>query len=237
VEVPGVEVVNPFKPLEPLAAEPAVGGRALILDPDAGFGNIAMDSYFSESAFRAKATTIRAPGKFGAWTVDLGDVGLHVDDFAVQNGFGNAVDLNGTRAGSMFQSINVKIGVPYRIKFLMSGNWTTNPGKARTLTVRYGNEKATFTINKPADWSVTNMHWVEKTIDFVAQRDLVGLRFSSDNPGMPDGPVICQVQLMSELTPPGPLDSIPVPLPQNPRDSEGAEPESNPAAPVASALT
>lgn len=215
VAVPGVEVVNPFKPLEPLAAEPAVGGRALILDPDAGFGNIALDSYFSESAFRAKATTIRAPGKFGAWTVDLGDVGLHVDDFAVQNGFGNAVDLNGTRAGSMFQSINVKIGVPYRIKFLMSGNWTTNPGKARTLTVRYGNEKSTFTISKPADWSVTNMQWVEKTIDFVAQRDLVGLRFSSDNPGMPDGPVICQVQFMSELTPPGPLDSIPVPLPPN----------------------
>jgi len=209
-----VESTIPIKPTDVLAAE-GVGGRVVVMDPDAGFGNIALDSFFAESEHRAKVTNIRAPGKLGGWTVDVGDVGLHINDFAIPNGFGNAVDLNGTRSGSIFQSIPVKVGVPYRIQFLMSGNWTTNPGRPRTLTVRYGNEKATFTMNKPAAWSVSNMQWESKTIEFTAQRDVIGLRFSSDSAGMPDGPVICQVQVMSPLTPPGPLNSIPVPLPPN----------------------
>lgn len=216
-EVPqalAVESAIPTRPGDVLAVE-GVGGEAVVLDPDAGFGNIAADSFFAESEHRARVTNIRAPGKFGGWTVDVGDVGLHINDFAIPNGFGNAVDLNGTRSGSMFQSIPVKVGVPYRIQFLMSGNWTTNPGRPRTLTVRYGNEKATFTMNKPAAWSVSNMQWESKTIEFTAQRDVIGLRFSSDSAGMPDGPVICQVQVMSPLTPPGALDSIPVPLPPN----------------------
>jgi len=211
----GVEAVNPLKPLE---ANPVGGGvldEFISLDPAAGFGNIARDSFFAESAFRSRSNTVKSPGKFGAWTVDLGDVGLHINDFAVKDAFGNAVDLNGTRSGSMYQTINVKAGVKYRIRFLMSGNWTTFPGRPRTLSVFFGNEKATFTMNKPGGWSRTNMHWEEKTIDFVALQDVIGLRFSSGTEGIPDGPVISRVELLSPLSPPGALDSIPVPLPPN----------------------
>ncbi|MEN9557124.1 MAG: hypothetical protein RLZZ232_3410, partial [Planctomycetota bacterium] len=222
-DVVGIAEIEPVNALAPRNADALAGGveqeglldEFISLDPSAGFGNIARDSFFAESAFRSRVSTVRAPGKFGAWTVDLGDVALHINDFAVKDGFGNAVDLNGTRSGSLYQSINVKAGVKYRIRFQMSGNWTTFPGRPRALSVFFGNEKASFVMNKPTSWSRTNMQWEEKTIDFVAQQDVVGLRFASTTEGIPDGPVISQVELLSPLTPPGALDSIPVPLPPN----------------------
>ena len=222
-DVVGVAEIEPVNALAPRDADALAGGveqeglldEFISLDPSAGFGNIAQDSFFAESAFRSRVSTVRAPGRFGGWTVDLGDVALHINDFAVKDGFGNAVDLNGTRAGSLYQSINVKAGVKYRIRFQMSGNWTTFPGRPRALSVFFGNEKASFVMNKPTSWSRTNMQWEEKTIDFVAQQDVVGLRFASNTEGIPDGPVISQVEMLSPLTPPGALDSIPVPLPPN----------------------
>ncbi|MEI7702500.1 MAG: cytochrome c peroxidase, partial [Planctomycetia bacterium] len=70
-------------------------------------------------------------------------------------------------------------------------------------------------MDKPGSWSRTNMHWETKTIDFVAKQDGIGLRFSSNTDGIPDGPVISQVEVFSPLSPPGALDSLPVPLPPN----------------------
>ncbi|HAP07309.1 MAG TPA: hypothetical protein DCR20_05755, partial [Planctomycetaceae bacterium] len=57
------------------------------------------------------------------------------------------------------------------------------------------------------------MGWEERIIDFVPQKAIVGLRFSSENPGLPDGPAICQVSVLTKRSQPGPLESIPVPLP------------------------
>ncbi|HCP13030.1 MAG TPA: hypothetical protein DIT89_11915 [Planctomycetaceae bacterium] len=184
-----------------------------LVDPTEGMSSAVLDGWFAASELRLPETILRAPRKFGAWTLDMGEVGLHIGSLASHAEVGNVVDLNGGRAGSMYQTLNLIPGVPYRIRFLMSGNWRTNPLKSRTLSVLVGLQKFTFTMNKPADWAADRMGWEERIIDFVPQKAIVGLRFSSENPGLPDGPAICQVSVLTKRSQPGPLESIPVPLP------------------------
>jgi cytochrome c peroxidase len=145
--------------------------------------------------------------------VDLGNVGLHVGDYTTPGGAGNAVDLNGTRAGSMFQTLTLRPGATYRLSFLMSGDWSTFGTRPRTLSVRLGVERFQFTMTRPLNWSKADMKWELKSVDFLARAPQVSLRFSSDSTGIADGPVITQIVLTSENAPPGPLESVPVPLP------------------------
>ena len=197
---------------ELLAADVAIEPVGLI-DPAVGMMNMALDGWFAGSELRAAETILRAPRKFGAWTVDMGDVGLHIGSLSAHADVGNVVDLNGTRSGSMYQTLNLVPGTPYRIRFLMSGNWLTNPLKPRSLSVLIGLQKFTFTMAKPANWAPHQMGWEEKVIDFIPQKAVVGLRFSSESPAMADGAAICQVSVLTKRPQPGPLDSIPVPLP------------------------
>jgi len=148
-----------------------------LIDPAVGMMNMALDGWFAGSELRAAETILRAPRKFGAWTVDMGDVGLHIGSLSAHADVGNVVDLNGTRSGSMYQTLNLVPGTPYRIRFLMSGNWRTNPLKPRSLSVLIGLQKFTFTMAKPANWAPNQMGWEEKVIDFIPQKAVVGLRF------------------------------------------------------------
>ncbi len=193
---------------------PEVGVEPVgLIDPAVGMMNLALDGWFAGSELRAAETILRAPRKFGAWTVDMGDAGLHIGSLSAHADVGNVVDLNGTRSGSIYQTLNLIPGTPYRIRFLMSGNWRTNPLKPRSLSVLVGLQKFTFTMTKPANWAPNQMGWEEKVIDFIPQKAVVGLRFSSESPAMADGAAICQVSVLTKRPQPGPLDSIPVPLP------------------------
>jgi cytochrome c peroxidase len=59
------------------------------------------------------------------------------------------------------------------------------------------------------------MQWQVRSAEFTATSTTSGLRFSSESPGMPDGALICEVDVRASTGIPGPLDSIPVPLPPN----------------------
>ncbi len=98
----------------------------------------------------------------GLWKVELGNVGLHVGDYTTPGGAGNAVDLNGTRAGSMFQTLSVRLGV----------------------------ERFQFTMTRPLNWSKADMKWELNSSDFLARAPQVSLRFSSDSTGIADGPEV-----------------------------------------------
>ncbi len=177
--------------------------------------NLAIDGDFNETAFTPGSSLLAAPKKFGPWTVDLGNVGLHVGEFDTPDGLGNVIDLNGTRSGSLYQSISTVPGKKYTVRFLVSGNWNTNPDRPRAMSLRFGNEKVSWTLSRPAGWSKTNMQWQARSAEFTATATTTGVRFSSDSPGMPDGAVICRVDVRASTGVPGPLDSIPVPLPPN----------------------
>jgi cytochrome c peroxidase len=174
-----------------------------------------LDANFAASGGAAGETIIPQRGTFGPWTVDLGNIGLHVGQFETPLGFGNVIDLNGNRSGSFFQTINAIPGRTYVLRFLMSGNWTTNPSRTRNLSVRFGSQRVSFSMSRPAGWSPSNMGWQIRTAEFVASSSRVGVRFSSDNAGIPDGAVVCRVEVRAVPAVPGPLDAVPVPLPRN----------------------
>ena len=177
--------------------------------------NLIRDSWFVGTGHTAPVNLIQTRQSLGLWKVDLGNVGLHIGTYATPGNAGNAVDLNGTRSGSMFQTFTLKPGATYRLSFLMSGDWTTFPARTRALSVRMGIERFSFIMSRPLNWSKADMKWELKTVDFIARAPQVSLRFSSDSTGLADGPVITQVTLTSENVPPGPLETIPVPLPTN----------------------
>lgn len=187
---------------EPAAVEPAVITE--LLDPN-----------FIESATKPNETLISVGRSFGPWTVDLGNVGLHVGQFETPLGFGNVVDVNGTRAGSFYQTVNVIPGNTYTVRFLMSGNWTSNPDRPRGLSLRFGTQRVSWSMSRPTGWSRTNMQWVERTADFVASGTRAAIRFSSDSSGLADGAVVARVEVHPKENAPGPLSSTRVPLPDN----------------------
>jgi cytochrome c peroxidase len=216
---------------EPLAADVGVDAKAARLglprmapeiaamgepEPDpVWLRNVLVDGFFDESDLSNPVNVVAAPGKVGRWTVDVGNVALHVNDFKVPYDRGNAVDLNGNRSGSLFQAIETVPGFRYHVRFLMSGNWSTFPSKARTLAVYFGSEKKLFTVKRPSRWSKSNMRWEEHELVFTAVRPLTGIRFASETAGIPDGPVVANVRVLKEALAPGPLESINVPLPEN----------------------
>ncbi|MFM8474861.1 MAG: cytochrome c peroxidase [Planctomycetaceae bacterium] len=177
--------------------------------------NIAVDGDFNDTAFPPGASLLAAPKTFGPWTVDRGSVEMHVGEFDTPDGLGNVIDLNGTRSGSLYQSIRTIPGEKYTVRFLVSGNWNTHPDIHRALSLRFGNEKASWILQRPAGWSKSNMQWQVRSADFTAVSTITGLRFSSDSAGIPDGAVICRVDVRQSVGFPGPLDSIPVPRPSN----------------------
>jgi len=174
-----------------------------------------LDPNFIESATKPNETLIAVGRSFGPWTVDLGNVGLHVGQFETPLGFGNVVDVNGTRAGSFYQTVNVIPGKTYTVRFLMSGNWSSNPDRPRNLSLRFGTQRVAWSMSRPTGWSPTNMQWVERTADFVASGNRAAIRFSSDSSGIANGALVARVEVHPKEEAPGPLSSTRVPLPDN----------------------
>jgi cytochrome c553 len=174
---------------------------------------IPVDGDLLTSGLTAPATLIRDGQKIGPWSVDMGNVGLHIGTYGVPSGVGHVVDLNGTRSGSMYQTISVTRGTRYRVSFLMCGDWTTNPALPGSLSLRFGSERVQFSMTRPQNWSKQNMQWQLMTAEFVAVFPMSGLRFSSDSPGMVDGRLITHVTVLGPQLLPGPLEEVSVPLP------------------------
>ncbi|MGV2333354.1 MAG UNVERIFIED_CONTAM: hypothetical protein LVR18_04235 [Planctomycetaceae bacterium] len=214
---------RPFRRLAEVCAAAALGLLAPALPAVAQdvpaapliLRNLVLDGDFTNGGTATTSSVIAAPRKFGAWTVDLGNVGLHVNEFATPGGVGNVIDLNGTRAGSIFQSIDTISRGNYTVSFLVSGNWTTNPDTPRSVSLRFGTQKVSRTLTRPAGWSNANPQWQVFSADFLGTGLKTGLRLSSDNAGIPDGVLITAVEIRGPVQIPGPLNSVPVPTPQN----------------------
>jgi len=199
----------------PRTAPPEPGAFVDVEPPPVWLRNVLVDGFFEESGLSERVNIVTAPATLGRWTVDLGNVALHVNDIKVPDDHGNAVDLNGTRSGSLYQAVATVPGFRYHVRFLMSGNWTTFPAKSRSLAVYFGSEKQVFTMKRPSGWSKTSMNWEQYDLVFTAVQTLTGIRFASETPNMPDGPVVADIRLLKEALAPGPLESIQVPLPEN----------------------
>ena len=174
---------------------------------------LAADGSFAAPGFAAGEYLVSARQTIGPWNVDLGNVGLHVGQFAMPRVEQNAVDLNGNRSGSLFQTLTLQRGTEYTVRFLMSGNWRTNPDVPRRVSVLFGTQRKLYELQRPADWSVQNPQWQVMEGAFTATAAATGLRFSSENPGLPDGALIAGIEVLAPAKAPGPLDAEPIPLP------------------------
>jgi cytochrome c peroxidase len=187
---------------QPVAAVPLVQAPPLVADGE-----------FAAAGFAPGEYLVRAGQSIGPWNVDLGNVGLHVGQVAVPGPGMNVVDLNGNRGGSLFQTLQLQRGTTYTLRFLLTGNWRTNPTTPRRVAVLFGLQRQVFEVQPPADWSFENPQWQVIETTFTPSANAVGLRFSSENPGVPDGAMITDVEVLPPPVAPGPLDAEPIPLP------------------------
>ena len=174
--------------------------------------DLVRDGMFSAPEY-AQTTLVRTQKKIGEWQVDLGDVDVHVGEYRPDRYQGKVIDLNGTRSGSIYQTVTVQSGLRYTVKFLAAGKWGAGDSRPRVVTVRLGKQRMTFSIARPADWSRSVPGWKWYTADLLASGTQSALRFSSETSRTADGPMIAAVSLYAPKGPPGPLSSIPVPLP------------------------
>lgn len=174
--------------------------------------DLVRDGMFSAPEY-AQTTLVRTQKKIGDWQVDLGDVDVHVGEYRPDGYQGKVIDLNGTRSGSIYQTVTVQPGLRYTVKFLAAGKWGAGDSRPRVVTVRLGKQRMTFSIARPADWSRSVPGWKWYTADLLASGTQSALRFSSETSRTADGPMIAAVSLYAPKGPPGPLSSIPVPLP------------------------
>lgn len=174
--------------------------------------DLVRDGMFSAPEY-AQTTLVRTQKKIGDWQVDLGDVDVHVGEYRPDGYQGKVIDLNGTRSGSIYQTVTVQSGLRYTVKFLAAGKWGAGDSRPRVVTVRLGKQRMTFSIARPADWSPSVPGWKWYTADLLASGTQSALRFTSETSRTADGPMIAAVSLYAPKGPPGPLSSIPVPLP------------------------
>ncbi|MFZ9090687.1 MAG: cytochrome-c peroxidase, partial [Planctomycetaceae bacterium] len=195
----------------------AVGGTGIAQETAAGNPeNAILDGTFQGSGKPAGEYLISANSAMGSWKVELGNVGLHIGQYATPVEDAAVIDLNGYRSGSLYQSVTTVPGQTYTVKFHATGNWRTMPWMPRKLSLRFGNEAVSYTVTKPEGWSAENPGWQEYTATFVAQHSKTAVRFSSGSSRIPDGALITNVQLLPPVRlGPDALDTIEVPLPSN----------------------
>ena len=92
-----------------------------------------------------------------------------------------SIDLNAQDAGAIAQALITEPGRRYRVQFAMAGNAYGYLGP-KTLRVSAAGEHEDFTFDTTGH-TVSDMGWVTKTWEFVAQDALTLLVFESLSPG------------------------------------------------------
>lgn len=184
----------------------------------AGYGteprNLVDDGWFSGSGISAQNQILRKGQRLSTWQVTSGNVGLHVTEFRPPITGANSIDLNGSSSGAIGQTLQVRQGLAYTVRFLMSGNWTKNADAPRALRVQVGDLQRDITLKKPAGWSGSSMQWAEQRFDFTAKSSQVQLQLISLSTSTGDaGPVVCQVTVTEQPAAPAALDTVAIPRP------------------------
>ncbi len=155
----------------------------------------------------------------GPWRTELGSIDLRVFREQVPYKGANAIDLNGNRSGSVYQTVKVIPGQSYTISFLAAGNWTTNATEPRRFSVWLGNDPVHFTLDPEQTFDPGKPDWKSMSAVFTAKGTLAAVRFRSGNPGIQHGTLITRVKMsLSNATSPAApstLAGLQVPLPSS----------------------
>lgn len=113
------------------------------------------------------------------WTVDRGNIDHVGSQWLAADGT-RSLDMNGNRAGRIYQILDTTPGVEYTVNFALSGNWGGVANK--TLRATAGNFTQLYTVNTSQN-NGQNMHWTDQVFTFVATKEFTTIRFASQNHG------------------------------------------------------
>lgn len=179
-------------------------------------GEAVKDGIFGTSDAESPSRRYSSGQDIGPWKVDSGDVEVCIDLFTVPHACGNSLHLNGKKPGAIKQTLQLEKGKTYKLSFLMSGDWRAHSSSDRSLVVELGSLKKTLKMNRPAEWSPTNMKWQTFEFTFDAKSSKETLVFKSESKKTGEyGPVIANISVRGDVDAPKSLDTIPVPLPKD----------------------
>ncbi len=160
------------------AADPTVANGSFELGTDPG-------------AFRELSTV---SADITGWTVSSGTVDYIGTYWQAADGV-RSLDLNGSSAGAVRQSLVTTVGTTYKVTFSMSGNPVGGVG-SKTLTADVGAATTPFSyevgsLNPP---TLVDMKWAKKTFSFTATAATTTLTFASTTIGY-FGPALDKVRV------------------------------------------
>ncbi|MFK7885229.1 MAG: LamG-like jellyroll fold domain-containing protein, partial [Gammaproteobacteria bacterium] len=135
---------------------------------------------------------------FGDWTVDSGDVDLGRTNVEAPPLGGYSLDLSGSVAGAVSQTLDTVAGQQYQVVFALSGDWDSGPD-VKEFLVSAGGESTGFFVTEPSGWSGSNMLWDSRSFTFTADSDSTLLQFISQTSSA-NGAIIANVQVI-EISP------------------------------------
>ncbi|HBJ36030.1 MAG TPA: hypothetical protein DDZ51_15035, partial [Planctomycetaceae bacterium] len=164
-------------------------------DPDVS-NDIASDGLFTEGPNPGTYVDYSAGQSFGDWSVRFGDVSYHGTETQASPLGGRTVDLNGSTAGGIYQTLDTVAGRQYQVVFAMSGHWGGGDA-VKDLRVSADGASQDFSMTQPAGWSTSNMLFANRSFTFTATDASTELDFASlDTNGQWWGPVIGDVRVI-----------------------------------------
>jgi choice-of-anchor C domain-containing protein len=110
------------------------------------------------------------------WTLSSGTIDYIGSRWVAADG-GRCIDLSGTSAGSVFQTINgFTPGLAYQVRFFIAANPEGGP-PTRSLQADIGSASQVFSFTGPG--TVSDLAWAERTFDFTATATTLTLTFAS----------------------------------------------------------
>ncbi len=162
-------------------------------DPDL-HNDILSDGSFLEAPDPGGGVVYTAGQTFGDWTVTSGDINLLGTAVEAPPAGGWSVELNGTIAGAIEQTIPTEVGQQYQVTFAFAGNW--NLGDAvKDMRVSAGGQSTDFSITEPAGWSQSNMLWEHRSFTFTADSTSTLLQFQTLDAGN-TGPIVGNIHVV-----------------------------------------
>ena len=133
------------------------------------------------------------------WTVGFGSVDV-VDTLWIAQDGNQAVDLDGSAVGSIFQTItDLIVGTSYTISFYMSGN-PDGPPPVKTMDVSVGANTAGYSFDMANGNAETGV-WELNTFTFTAAATSEVLTFASTTGGNFYGAALDNVSIAPSVSP------------------------------------
>ncbi len=166
-----------------------------VVATDADFSrDIVSDGLFREGANPGTIASYTTGQTFGNWTVQSGDVELVGTTLQSSPLGGRSVDLNGSTAGAISQTLSTTTGRQYQVLFNVSGNWLS--GEAiKDFRVSAGGTSQDYSLTQPTGWSTSNMLFSGRSMTFTADSSSTTLAFQSLDTGN-SGAVIADVRVI-----------------------------------------